>query len=285
MKMLSLTIPKTVFKAGVLVFFFAAIIFFQYEYDSVAISNSSVSVKPSPDFIHVIDLGFHAPVASFTWISTIPEILDLFFHGKTDYISDLDFVTSVDPKMSYPYAFSVLTLPALTTYPNVVSIANAIGARGLATADPDWRIPFYMATNYYLDLKDRESALRYYDIAARTPGVPSTTQRFAINFSAGFDTRTQMKSLWITIRDTTNDDFTKRRAQAYIDRLNDLDFLEAAAKQYKATYGMYPKTPEYLVSKNIIPQLPQDPFGFSFIIKSDGSAMIDVNNPPQQVAQ
>ena len=272
-------------KTGISLFLFAAIIFFQYGYDATAVSAPSASARLSPGFIRAVDMGFHAPAASFAWIGTMPEILDLFFNGKTGYFSDLDFVTGVDPKMSYPYAFSVITLPAITSLSNAVTTANAIGERGLAVADPDWRIPFYMATNYYLELKDKNDALRYFDIAARTPGVPSTTERFAINFSIGFGSRDQTKALWVAIRDTTNDEFMKQRAQAYINRLDELDYLEVAAKQYKSAYGTYPKTPNDLVVKNIIPQIPQDPFGYSFIMDPDGTATIDVAHPPAYLGQ
>lgn len=277
---------QKILKIGILVFLLAGVIFFQYEYDVTAISASQgASAQLSPSFVRTIDMGFNAPIASFAWISTMPTILDLFLHGQTEYFPGLDFVNGVDPKMSYPYAFSVITVPVVAAYPNAVAAANAIGERGLAAADPDWRIPFYMATNYYLYLKDKEDALRYYDIAARTPGVPSTTQRFAINFSIGFGSRDQTKSLWTVIRDTTNDEFTKEHAQAYIDRLDDLDYLEAAAGRYKAAYGVFPGTPDDLVAKHIIPQVPQDPFGFSFLMRSDGTATIDVAHPPAMITQ
>src|SRR5271157_5515936 len=130
---------KTSFKAIILLFLFAAIIFFQYGYDAVAVSNPSVSAQLPPGFVRAVDMGFHAPVASFTWISTMPEILDLLFNGRAEYFSDLNFVTGVDPKMSYPYAFSVITVPLAISLPNAVQTANAIGERGLAVADPDWR--------------------------------------------------------------------------------------------------------------------------------------------------
>jgi hypothetical protein len=277
---------STLLRTGTLLLLFIAIVFFQYAYDATAaVRGTGAASEFSPDFVRAIDMGFHAPVASFSWIGTMPEILDAFFNGKNEYFSDLDSVTGIDPKLSYPYAFSVLTVPILTTYQNAIQEANAIGVRGIANADPDWRIPFYMATNYYLELHDKEDALRYFDIAARTPGIPVVSQRFAINFSIGFGSRDQTKALWTAIRDTTNDDFTKQRAQAYIDRLDDLDYLESAAKEYKTLYGVYPKTPDDLVAKNIIPQVPQDPFGFSFLMNPDGTATVDVNHPPAKITQ
>jgi hypothetical protein len=276
---------RTSSRAILLILLFAAIIFFQYGYDVTAVSAPSASARLSPGFVRAVDMGFHAPVASFAWISTMPEAMDLFFNGKMEYFSDLDFVAGIDPKMSYPYAFSVIIVPSMKSLPNAVRTANAIGVRGLGVADPDWRIPFYMATNYYLDLKDKKDALRYFDIAARTPGIPSVTRRFAINFSIGFGSRDQTRALWIAIRDTTNDEFAKDRAQAYINRLDELDYLEAAAKQYKAAYGTYPKTPNDLVAKHIIPQVPQDPFGYSFIMDPDGTTTVDIAHPPAYLAQ
>ena len=156
----------------------------------------------------------------------------------------------------------------------------AIGQRGLANADPDWRIPFYVATNYYLELKDKKDAQWYYDIAARTPGVPAFAERFGLNFGIGSNEREQTKQLWETIRDTTNDGFTKQRAQAYIDRLDILDYLEAAAKIYKQKFGSEPPSVEALAQKNIIPSVPVDPFGFTFVINPDGTAGIDADKIP-----
>lgn len=254
--------------------------FFQFEYDLNSISTSSVGYKISPQLMHLIDFGFDPQVASFSWITNMPEILDLFNGKNIKYFSDLNYTTGVDPKLSYPYAFSVITLPLVKSLHNSYNIANTIGEDGIKFADPDWRIPFYMATNYYLGLHNKEKALYYYDITSRTPGVPSTTERFAINFSISFGSRDYTKSLWETIRDTTKDKFLKERAQAYIDRLNDLDYLELAAKQYKNVFGVYPKSPSDLVLKKIIPELPQDPFGFNFIFDANGVATIDVAHPP-----
>ena len=230
-------------------------------------------------------MGFDPAVSSFLWATTMPEILDLFV-GKTEYFKDLSFVNAIDPKMSYPYAFSVLTLPAIPTqdYASATDEAMIIGQKGLQDADPDWRIPYYLATNYYLDFKDSKDALTYYDIAARTPGIPQYAERFALNFGIETNQRQKTEDLWATIRDTTNDQFTKDRAQAYIDRLQDFDYLEAATKEYKKQFGTYPTSTQELVEKNIISAVPQDPFGFTFIVNADGSAGIDLNVLPSYIS-
>lgn len=270
-----------------LVLLLLLVVLLQYEYDA---AKPSVAQAPGSDrgvtplMVRMADLGFSPAVASFLWITTMPEILDLF-RSHTEYFSDLAFLNGVDPKMSYPYAFSVLTLPAVPkrALPNALTDAMAIGQQGLQHADPDWRIPYYMAMNYYLGLNDQKDAQIYFDMAARTPGVPQFAERFSLNFGIGANQRETTKELWTTIRDSTNDPFTKARAQAYIDHLNDLDVIQTAAAQYKQRYGTYPTSTEALVAKGILSAIPQDPFGFTFIINKDGTSGINLNELPSYI--
>ncbi len=273
-------------KSVVLVILLLLIVLLQYEYDAtnVPLPSDAGGNGVSPLMIRMADLGFSPAVASFLWATTMPEILDLF-RDRTEYLGDEAFVNAVDPKMSYPYAFSVLTLPAVPTkaFPDGLKDAVVIGNRGLQTADPDWRIAYYMAMNYYLGLNDTKDALLYFDIAARTPGIPQFAERFSLNFGIGSNQRETTKELWTTIRDSTNDEFTKERAQAYIDHLDDLDIIQAAAAQYKEQYGAYPTSPSQLVTKGVLSAIPQDPFGFTFIINKDGTSGIDLNKLPSYI--
>lgn len=267
-------------KTIVMICLLGLVVLLQYEYDitAVAAPASTGTATNSPFAVRILDMGFHPAVASFLWATTMPEILDLF-RDHTEYFSDLAFVNAVDPKMSYPYAFSVLTLPIVPTssYPNAVAQSFVIGKEGIAQGDPDWRIPYYMATNYFLQLKDTKDALIYYNIAAGTPGIPQFAERFALNFGIETNQRQKTEELWATIRDSTNDPDEKARAQAYIDRLQDFDYLDAASAQYKKEFGVFPTSTMELVTKGIIPAVPQDPFGFTFIIEKDGTSAIDLS--------
>jgi hypothetical protein len=252
----------------------------QVAYDATKISASiSLPATLSPTAIRLIDMGFHSTVGSFIWVAVLPDILDLF-HNRTEYISDVAYINDIDPKLSYPYAFSVLTLPVIPTstgYMSGLSDAITIGERGLQNSDPDWRIPYYLATDYFIDLHNETTALLYFDQAAQTPGVPYYAKRFAENFGAEERNRDRTRDLWESILETTNDPGTKERAQAYIDRLNIFDYLEAAAAQYKKTYGVEPANLNELVAKGIIPAIPEDPFGFQFVLNPDGTVTINLN--------
>lgn len=261
----------------------AAVIALQIEYDATRTTvAASIPGAFTPEMMRLADMGFHPAVASFLWANTMPEILDLFFRGHTEYFSDLAFLNAVDPKMSYPYAFSVLTLPVIPTssYPDAVARSFVIGREGLASADPDWRIPYYMAINYYLQLKDLKDAARYFNLAAQTPGVPDYAASFALNFGVEQRDRDRVRNLWITVYKSTNDPATKDRAAAYVARLNDLDYLDAASKAYKARFGAFPTSTAALVARGVIPSMPQDPFGYTFIVNKDGTAGVDTAHPP-----
>lgn len=273
---------------ALLVLLLLLVVFLQYANDAVAkngpVVPPSAQSGVSPLMIRLADLGFHPAVGSFLWVTTMPEILDLF-GGKTEYFNDLAFTNAVDPKMSYPYAFSVLTLTAVptSTLPNEMQDSITIGKLGLQNADPDWRIPYYMAMNYYLGLHDKKKALEYFDIAARTPGVPQFAARFSLNFGVGTSERKTTEELWATIASSTNDQFQKDRANAYIAHLTALDYLDAASKTYKQKFGTYPTSTDVLVAKGIIPSVPQDPFGFIFYIAKDGDAAVDYANLPADI--
>lgn len=260
----------------------------QFLYDATKVAPPSGSTGGlSPETVRMFDMGFHSTVASFLWVSAMPEILDLF-NQKTEYITDVAYLTTVDPKLAYPYAFSILTLPAIPTstgFSDGLSDAMALGAQGLKDADPDWRIPYYLAFNYYVELHDMKDAALYFDMAARTPGVPYYAQRFAENFGNEQKDRDRTIALWETIRDSSNDPDTQARAQAYIDHLEIFDYLEAAAAQYKKLYGAEPTALSDLVAKGIIPAIPQDPFGEIFIINSDGTVSVDLTKMPPMPPQ
>jgi hypothetical protein len=249
----------------------AAIAGVQFLYDAV-----NVTVPPaggaglSPEIVRMLDMGFNSTAGSFLWVATMPDILDLF-RDRTEYLPEVAYLNQVDPKLSYPYAFSVITLPIVPTstgYTTGLQDAQAIGLRGIANANPDWRIPYYMAFNYYLELNDIKDAAIYFDKAAQTPGAPYYAIRFSENFGAQQDQRLQTIELWTTIRDSTNDPDTKARAQAYIDHLELWDYLQTAADQFQKLYGVEPTALSELVTKNIILSIPEDPFGYQFIIAS-----------------
>jgi len=270
---------KPYLKIIVLILLLVAVVLSQVGYDATKpTSVAGISANIPPDFIRTVDVGFHASVASFLWVGTMPEILTAILGRGMEYIADERYVNAVDPKLGYPYAFTVITLPAATHYAGRVTDALAIGKQGIENSDPDWRIPYYMATDYFLELKDMKNALWYYNLAAHTPGIPDYALRFSLNFGIRSTERQKTKDLWATIRDSSNDPDTKARAQAYIDRLDMFDYLDEASRIYQQKYGHVPTSTSALVAAGIIPIVPHDPFGFTFTINTDGTSGINTTS-------
>ncbi len=253
----------------------------QLIYDTKKIQAPETDFAVSPKFLAAIDIGLHSALASYLWLfKTRTELIHFLFLSKKDqedgfnkFSRDINTINTLDPKYSDPYAYSVIVLPA-STYSKRIEASIEIGKRGVANADPDWQIPFYMAVTYHLDLKDSLDALRYFDIASRTPGIPNVVKVFAANYGSIPTTREQTKQIWTVIYKTTDDEATRERAQSYIVHLDIFDFLENAVKEYKTKFGMYPKDLSDLVSKKIIPEIPLDPLGFTFYLFKNGEVRV-----------
>ena len=153
---------NSVIKSTILVLLIASVVGAQIGYDATKLTGENFGAAGiSPDFVRAVDLGFHAGVASFLWAGTMPEILDAIVNNRMEYLADEGYVNAVDPKLSYPYAFSVLVVPAIPRDQDRIAQSLAIGERGIENADPDWRIPYWMATTYFLEKKDNKDALWY----------------------------------------------------------------------------------------------------------------------------
>lgn len=247
----------------------------QYLYDAKKIRGPETDFPISPNFLKSVDMGLHPMLASYLWLfQTRTELIKSLFlpkdrqeEGYKRLIKNIGTINAVDPRYSAPYAFSVIVLPA-STYPNRIQATIEIGKKGVAEADPDWQIPFYLAVTYHLELKDKVNAAKYFDIAGHTPGIPELVRIFSLSYGTIPTMREQTKQIWNTIYQTTDDPGTKERAKAYIIHLSILDYLDDAAKKYKNLYGEYPKDIESLILKKIIPEIPQDPFNFEFTTKN-----------------
>ena len=262
----------TVLKAFLVLALFMGVIYFQRTYDSIkkTVANAEAASPPSW-LVKSFDLGLHSALASFFWINTRTE-LPFFREGYEKFYNDLNLILKLDPKFSTPYSYTVLVLPN-TRYPDKINTALSIGEAGLQNADPDWQIPFYMAAIYELYLGNTTDAIKYFDTAASTPGIPDVVRRYAINFGIFPNRREEAKQIWITIYLNAPDELTKEHAKEQIEHLAIIDFLQGAVNTYKQKFGLYPSQIQDLINQKIITGIPPDPFGFQFDLYEGGSVV------------
>ena len=242
----------------------------QYAYDQDRAKNPA-SVPPALPawLIRVFNLGLDSATAGFLWTNQVMTELPFLKYGFARYSSDLALVNQLDPHLSIPYYWSVLILPD-TRFPERIDEAITIGERGIAQADPDWRLAFYLAMDEALYKEDYAKAAMYFDMAARSAGIPPTQKSFSENYGLIPKTRDAARQMWALLYQTAGDETTKERALLHIKRFDDLDALEYAAQLYKRKYGSFPKIVQDMVTGGILRAVPQDPFGFAFIIDRNG---------------
>lgn len=246
-------------------FFFLTIALSQTAYDAARVRIREKPSTPPVWLIKGFDIGLHSAVATFLWIDTRTH-LPFLRQGYEKFDSDLALINTLDPKFSTPYAFTVLVLPITKPYPNPIERAMEVGKLGLAKGDPDWRIPFYLATTNFLYTKDRKDAAHYFDIAARTPGIPDIVRRYAINYGLFPNIREQTKQMWVAIYGSTKDDVIKERAKMYIRHFEIAEYLEAAVSKYIEEFHKAPLDISDLAKSGIVPEVPKSPFGFDYML-------------------
>ncbi len=204
------------------------------------------------------DLGLHSAVSSLMWVYAVQQI-------STDFEKVIELIKAtneLDPKFSYPYAFSALVLPPLGFVDEGIKIAE----RGITEADPDWRIPYYLATTYHIFRQDRERAAFYFDMAARMQGAPKKIISISARYGTEQTYLEQTKQIWISIFETTDDELIKDRAAAYILHIEIMEMLEKAISMYRYTYGRYPATLDELVKVKILKEIPVSPLGVRYSV-------------------
>ncbi len=221
------------------------------------------------EIVKVLDLGLHNAAADFSWLSAIQ-----YFGGpsKSNYKaldSYLYLSADLDSKFSYPYAFSSLVLPSIGKTDEAIDLAQ----RGIRDANPDWRIPYFLATTYHIEKKDSKNASYYFDIAAHTKDAPAGIKKVAASYGSRPDMREQTKQIWLGIYESSNDEIVKERAKNYIIHYEILSFLEEAAKEYKKQFQKFPETAEMMVP-SILKNIPTDPLGLEFKFDETGRAVI-----------
>lgn len=258
---------KKIYLLSLFLIFFTGIVISQLFYDQS--KAKAKYIEPDlfkPEVIKAIDLGLHNAAGDLFWLASIQ-----YFGGnqsKTyEKLGDYLALTSdLNPKFPYPYAFGTLVLPGIGQTDQAINLAK----KGIAESEPDWRIPYYLGTIYYINKEDNENAVKYFDLAARTKGVPDGIKRVAANFGSRGEKRQKTKEIWTGIYETTKDGVVRERAKAYILHYEIIDFLEEAVNQYKKINNAYPKDLNELITGKILKALPEDPFGFEYTIDESG---------------
>jgi hypothetical protein len=179
----------------------------------------------------------------------------------------IDTATDLDPYFFDPYFYANAFLPWDA---GKTEEANRILAKGSRNREWDWMLPFFIGFNNFFFLQNDGKAAEFLMEASRRPGgdpmFASIASRLAYK-----ENRTETAIYFLEdISRRTDDNNLKERYEKRIRALRSIDDLEKAVSFFKNKFGRIPEKIEELVSKNIVSQLPRDPYGGNYFIDEDG---------------
>lgn len=140
---------------------------------------------------------------------------------------------------------------------------------GMEKRSKDWLLPYWIGFNYYYFLKNRKLASYYFKEAASRPGATDLlVSMTAITAYEGGETEMAILFLEDALK-RTEDEYKRRKFLTRLDALKKILFLEKAVKVYEQKYKRKPEHLKELVMKQIITQIPEDPYGGEFYIDKE----------------
>ena len=132
-------------------------------------------------------------------------------------------------------------------------------------------LPFYIGFNHFYFLQENEKAAFYLMDASKRPGAPSLLPQLAARLMYKAN-RTENAIIFLQeMIKRTDDESIRKQYETRLNALKAILFLERAATVYQDRFKKPPEKPDDLIAKNIIKEIPQDPYGGEFYIDKDGS--------------
>ena len=183
------------------------------------------------------------------------------------FVKVLNASTDLDPYFLDPYYYANAYL---TWDTGRTEEANRLLEKGSRSRDWDWTLPFYLGFNNFFFLQNDSKAADFLMEASRRPGGDPMLASIAARLAyKGNRTETAIYFLEQTAKNT-KDINVKKRFETRIRALQSILFLDNAVAAFKKKYRKSPAVIGELVNKNIINQLPRDPYGGTYYLAEGG---------------
>ncbi|MDP3993243.1 MAG: hypothetical protein Q8Q05_03490 [bacterium] len=229
--------------------------------------NVYIEPQPlSPPLAKAVSFGSTEFLADYYWLTLIQYYGGGTPNGKYRKLAELfNVVTDLSPKFQQAYQTGLIILPG-EGFPDE---AVALGEKGKQNLPDSWEMPYYTGLVYHIYKKDFVSAAKEFQLAATKKDALPITQYFAGIYYKEADQRQLAYQIFKTVYETTKDDFVRERSAKQILHLEMTFFLEDAIAKYHQQFGRYPASPQELVAKGIIKEVPASPLGVGFAINAE----------------
>ncbi|MBW1927144.1 MAG: hypothetical protein JRI35_08150 [Deltaproteobacteria bacterium] len=133
----------------------------------------------------------------------------------------------------------------------------------------DWQPGYYIGFDYFYFLKDNNKAAKQLMETAEIPGAPPIISSLAARM-AHKSGQTELAIAFLqTMYDRAKDESTRTFLQDRIKAHTGILVLEKAVRLFRLKYGYIPGSLDDLVSKGIILELPENPYGDRYIYEPE----------------
>ena len=246
---------------------------FQTTYDRQRIRQQPTQSLSLPlllpvSWLRVSSLGFKNTMADVLWVQMIQEFA--YWRGEGLFPQYIDRITTLDPQFEYPYLLGILMMPRFGQMQEIAAIAE----RGMRVLPENWQIPFYLGAQYHIVARDTETALRYVALAAQKPSSPPVVKQIQAIYSAHTGELATSRGFFAVLYATAKEEETKNIAREWLERLDHIEALQEAVRQYAARFGRLPASVQELQERGIIQKIPSDLNNFTFVIDERGVLQI-----------
>lgn len=249
--------------------------------DRVQLQINGLGRLPNGSYLKPAMLGYHTLGADLLWLKLVqvignkqntPEEFEWIAHA-------LDVVITLDPQYEYAYYAGGVILGDLANRPD---LSNRLLEKGHTENPSVWNIPFLLGYNYYFLLGDPLRGAEYIMKAATIPGGPSYLSGLATRMAAeGGKPETALIFLQARLRETSDPEMQK----FYVNRMNeviierDIRMLHQAVSMYRNKFGTLPGKLSDLVTRNILVNPPQEPFGGEYRFSRETGEIASSTHP------
>ena len=222
-----------------------------------------LSYLPKGEYLKLVVLGYQQMAADLIWLKAVQHLGEQH-QTRAGYLSAyhaVDVLTDVDPTFVFAYQAAGTVLGVWAGLPRE---SIALLTKGMRNHPEVWQLPFYVGYDYFYELHDPVMGARYFRIASVLPGAPDYLPRLAARMTVEVgDPQAALEFLQRLYQQTEDEQvrqgLARRMKEVIVER--DIRFLEEGVRRYKARYGKLPVKLEDLVTREIIPKIPEEPFG------------------------
>jgi hypothetical protein len=179
----------------------------------------------------------------------------------------MEIIGELDPHFVSPYVFGAQMLAWDAERPGE---GLALLRKGCERNPLTWELPFQAGFIAYQVVKDYEQAGYYFSIAAQLPGVWPIAPRMAAAAYGKAGNFELTRELWTGVYQDQPNPKVKDIARKELLKLvgQELAAQQAAADSFAGQVGRAPTSLEELVAQRYLEQLPQEPFGGRYGLRS-----------------